>query len=90
MAVHLILGGVVFVAAFVMLVGLVITIAAAARSIGQESSSQSLRRRTQVKSSELFSEKKGLHAGQCYWECMNGFHWDADWEKQCSAACGLT
>jgi len=94
MAIHVIIGGVVFVAALVSLVVLVIMVAAAARSPGRKGGSETLGHGLLVPSRELSSEPRGVESAQGYWDCyrdcMNGFHWAEDWGKQCSSACGMT
>jgi len=90
MAIHVIIGGVVFVAALVSLVVLVLMLAAAARSPSRKGGSEIIGHGILVPSRQLSSELRGVEAAQCYWDCMNGFHWAADWAKQCSSACGMT
>ncbi len=30
------------------------------------------------------------HSADCYYECMNGFHWSSDWGSMCGEACGTS
>jgi hypothetical protein len=89
MEVHVILGGVLFVAALVSVVVAAVMIVAAL-SPGRRSSNKIPERIFEVPSGGLSPNQGSLEAGQCYWDCLSGFHWAEDWEKRCSAACGLT
>jgi len=90
MEMHVIIGGVLFVAALTGAVVLVIMIAAAALSPGRKSGSKIPERMFEAPAGGLSPKQGSVEAGQCYWDCMNGFHWAEDWEKQCSEACSLT
>ena len=90
MEIHAILGGVLFVAAIVSVVVVVFMTTAAARSPEKKSSSRITGRLFGVSAGGLSLKQGSLEAGQCYWDCLSGFHWAEDWEKHCASACALT
>lgn len=90
MATHEIVGGVAFVAALVSAAVLVIMITVAARSPGKKSGPENLRHTFAFPAGGSSPQPGGKEAARCHWDCMSGFHWAEDWEKQCALACGLT
>ncbi|MBI4964351.1 MAG: hypothetical protein HY913_13825 [Desulfomonile tiedjei] len=86
---NVIIGGTILVMAIVGAAFVVSIIAATAWSLTHKSSPEISRHGSEALPGELSTEQGGLKAGQCYWDCMNGFHWAADWENQCASACGM-
>lgn len=90
MTVHAIIGWVAIVAAFVIIVGLVIIVSAAAKRLGRQRVPQIPGHIFDIPSSRLSPEQRSLESAQCFWDCMSGLHWDEDWAERCTSACGLT
>jgi len=88
-AVNVIIGWAVFVAALIIWVGLIMVIAAAFRSLSPRSSPESTTHVFRSMSAGPSPERRGTPPANCYWDCMNDFHWSEGWEELCAPVCGL-
>jgi hypothetical protein len=90
MAMHVIIGWVVLVAALVS-AGVVVTVIAVALRYLNRKGGPEIPGHIFVSPSRGLSPEQGsVGSAQCYWDCMSGFHWDEDWKERCAPACGLT
>jgi len=89
MTIHIIIGAVFFAAAIVGAAFLVGTLAAAAWPLSGKGAGGIPKRSAGASSSESPQEQGSLKTAGCYWDCMNGFRWDTDWEGRCATACRL-
>jgi len=90
MAMHVIIGWVVLVAALISAGVVLIVIGVAVKSLGGKSGSEIPGHIFVSSCSGLSPEQGSLASAQCYWDCMRGFHWDEDWKERCAPACGRT
>lgn len=89
MDLHVIIGWVVFVAALTIFVGIIVVTAAAFRSLSTKGGPENARHIFRSVSGGSSPERGGKASASCYWDCMNGFHWNEGWEEICAPACGL-
>jgi hypothetical protein len=90
MEMHVIIVGVLVAAALASAVVVIILIAVAVMSPARKSGPEIPERLYEAPAGGLSPKKGTEESAQCYWDCMDGFHWASDWAKQCSMACGMT